>query len=161
MFSKSQFLLRGYFSLFIIFFFSLVPAQNNIYKINSFYITLNFAFTIIFFKYLPELLCIFSETARLMFLSNWLSFHESYKPIFFLFCVFATSHCTNLYMITFTFAPWKTAIVTWSNTLFLYMIHFVEKERFSRVIYHCFWTYFKTISCASSVDIWQSSVFWG
>ena len=122
MFSKSQFLLRGYFSLFIIFFFSLVPAQNNIYKINSFYITLNFAFTIIFFKYLPELLCIFSETARLMFLSNWLSFMK----------------VINQYSFCFVFLRRPTVpICIWLRLLLLH-----EKRLLIHEVIHCFYTRF-------------------
>ena len=48
-----------------------------------------------------------------------------------------------------------------SLLLFLCMIHFFEKERFSSVIYYCLWTYFKLFCCTSIVNFWQLSVFCG
>ena len=44
---------------------------------------------------------------------------------------------------------------------FLYMLHFVEKERFSRVIYCCLWTYFTPFSYSSIVEFWQVNPFLG
>ena len=48
-----------------------------------------------------------------------------------------------------------------SLLLFLCMIHFFEKERYSSVIYHCLWTYFKRFCCTSIVNFWQLSVLCG
>ena len=84
-FQRASFCWEGISLYLSYFFFHLCKLKKrSAYKINSFYITLNCTFKIIFFKYF-KYFKYSSETVRLMFLSNCLSFIKGIKQDSFCF----------------------------------------------------------------------------
>ena len=165
MLSKSQFLLGGYFSFFIIFLFSLMLAQKKTTKQSK---TRQTSTTLTVFTYwnhwivLSRLYSSNIYQNYSVFLLSYLSDASilTYKPRLFFSCFWDIPFCQYAYGFAYLFSM-KYGYCYIKLTHFLCMLDFVEKEKLSRVIYYCLWRCFTLFSCASIVDLWQVNLFFG